>query len=82
MKQLPLNALQLNAWRQIVEAAGDYYTSDLMMGVRTADLCGHWKDELAALEKGLAILEQKRTEYKAEGNVINAPNYIVASRSK
>ena len=31
-----------------------------MMGVRGADLCGHWKDELAALEKGLAALERQQ----------------------
>jgi hypothetical protein len=31
-----------------------------MMGVRNADLCGHWKDELAALKKGLASLESTR----------------------
>ena len=33
------------AWRQLVAAAGDFYTEDLMMGVRGANLCGHWKDE-------------------------------------
>jgi len=36
------------------------YTSDLMMGVRVADLCGHWRDELQALEKGLTELENKK----------------------
>jgi hypothetical protein len=49
----------IEAWRQIVEAAGDVYTNDLMMGVRTADLCGHWKDELVAMGNGLKALEQK-----------------------
>jgi hypothetical protein len=51
----------IEAWRQLVDAAGDFYTSDLMMGVRGAILCGHWKDELIALEKGLTFLEQQRT---------------------
>lgn len=69
------------AWRQIVAAAGDVYTGDLMMGVRTADLCGHWKDELIALEKGLKTLEQKRAEFKAEGPVKRAPHYQVASNA-
>lgn len=50
----------IEAWRGIVTAAGDVYTDDLMMGVRNADLCGHWKDELPALEKGLASLESTR----------------------
>jgi hypothetical protein len=40
------------AWRDLVAAAGDVYADDLMMGVRSAGLCGHWRDELAALEKG------------------------------
>jgi hypothetical protein len=71
----------IDAWKQLVEAAGDYYTSDLMMGVRTADLSGHWKDELTALEKGLASLEQRKAEYKAEGKLIAAPKYMLASRS-
>jgi hypothetical protein len=48
------------AWRELVAAAGDFYSEDLMMGVRTASLCGHWKDELAALEKGLVDLERKQ----------------------
>ena len=48
----------IEAWRQLVAAAGDFYADDLMMGVRGADLCGHWKDELAALEKGLGALER------------------------
>ena len=46
----------VDAWRQIVVAAGDVYTTDLMMGLREADLCGHWKDGLLALEKDLTNL--------------------------
>ncbi|MDP3001876.1 MAG: hypothetical protein Q8N38_01950 [Bacteroidales bacterium] len=68
----------IDAWRQIVVSAGDIYTDDLMMGVRVADLCGHWKDELVSLEKGFADLEQKRTSFKAEGNAKKAPHYKVA----
>jgi hypothetical protein len=71
----------IEAWRQLVKAAGDYYTSDLMMGVRTADLCGHWKDELVALEKGLAGLEQRRAASKTEDKIKSAPKYIAASAS-
>jgi len=71
----------IEAWRQIVEAAGDFYTDDLMMGVRTADLCGHWKDELIALEKGLEGLEQRRGEFKDEETIKSAPKYKVATNA-
>lgn len=55
----------IDAWRQLVAAAGNVYTDNLALGVCVADLCGHWKDELAALEKGLASLEQKRVTLQA-----------------
>jgi hypothetical protein len=71
----------IEAWRQIVIAAGDVYNEDLMMDVRTADLCGHWKDELVLLETGLADLEQKRDRFKAEVTAIKAPHYKIASHS-
>ncbi|MBS1602321.1 MAG: hypothetical protein JST42_06605 [Bacteroidetes bacterium] len=48
------------AWRQIVTAAGDFYAYDLQMGVRSAGLTGHWKDELVKLEAGLDGLQQQR----------------------
>jgi hypothetical protein len=63
------------AWRQLVAAAGDFYAEDLMMGVREASLCGHWKDELAALERGLAALERQRRELKATNEAMTAPRY-------
>jgi len=44
-------------WRKLVEIAGDQYTFDLAMGARDYDLCGHWRDELAALEADLKQLE-------------------------
>ena len=71
----------IEAWRQLVAAAGDVYTNNLMMGVCIADLCGHWKDELVSLEKGLASLEQKRRSFKAEGVVKTAPNYKLVSNA-
>jgi hypothetical protein len=58
----------INAWRQLVASAGDVYTDNLALGVCVADLCGHWKDELAALEKGLANLEQKQSTLRAEAS--------------
>ena len=71
----------IDAWRQIVRSAGDVYTEDIMMGVRTADLCGHWKDELVSLEAGLKDLKQKRTGFKTEGIIKTAPRYRFASAS-
>lgn len=63
----------IDAWRWLVTAAGDFYTDDLMMGVRGANLCGHWKDELAALEAGLATLERRRREWKPGPNTHPRP---------
>jgi len=31
------------------------------MGARSHNLCGHWRDELASMEKGLATLEEQRS---------------------
>ncbi len=56
----------IRAWEGIIHAAGDAYTSDLMMGLPEYDLSGHWKDELVKLKTGLAKLERERTEFHAE----------------
>jgi hypothetical protein len=69
----------IDAWRQLVTAAGDYYAEDLMMGVRGASLCGHWRDELAALEKGFGALERQRRDFKETGQARSAPKYQPAS---
>jgi hypothetical protein len=58
----------VGAWRQLVAAAGDVYTDNLALGVCVADLCGHWKDELSALEKGLATLEKKQAALRTEAS--------------
>ncbi len=55
----------LAAWRDLVAAAGDVYADDLMMGVRGASLCGHWRDELPALEKGLVALQSQLDSARA-----------------
>jgi hypothetical protein len=65
----------IEAWRQLVAAAGDFYTDDLMMGVRGANLCGHWKDELAALEKGLAALERQLRDLNPDPAARSAPRF-------
>jgi hypothetical protein len=55
--------MAIEAWKLIIEAAGDVYADDLMMGVSEAEYIGiihrqtgHWKDELGYLEKGLENL--------------------------
>jgi hypothetical protein len=69
----------VEAWRQLVAAAGDFYADDLMMGVRGASLCGHWKDELAALEAGLSSLEQQWREFKSSSEAKPAPSFRPAA---
>jgi hypothetical protein len=54
----------IEAWEKLVEAAGDIYNDDLMMGLPSAGLSGHWKDELASLKKGLAALENERKSFR------------------
>ncbi len=63
------------AWERIVTAAGDVYDDDLRFGRRSADLCGHWRDELAPLRRGLEALRARRREFtpRVEGN---APSIV------
>jgi hypothetical protein len=56
----------IEAWQGIVQAAGDAYNSDLMMGLPEFDLSGHWRDELVKLKAGLAALERERAEFYPE----------------
>ena len=65
----------IDAWRQIVRAASDYYNDNLQMGVSVADLCGHWKDELVKLEDGLQKLEQERRNADPGAMTARAPAY-------
>jgi len=78
----------IEAWKQIVESAGDVYTEDLMMGLRYVGfqnlihrLSGHWKDELRYLEEGLKKLEQQRLNLKPESTPMNAPQYRFAENA-
>ncbi len=65
----------IEAWRQLVAAAGDFYAADLMMGVRGANLCGHWTDELAALERDFAALQRRRNELPPNPDAGRAPRF-------
>jgi len=67
----------IEAWQQIVEAAGDMYPEKILIG--KVPLSGHWKDELVSLQRGLEKLKTQRAGYKQEGDVQKAPEYQVAS---
>ncbi len=54
------------AWTKLVEAAGDIYHSDLIMGRESAGLSGHWSDELVKLKEGLEKLKQQRDSFKPD----------------
>lgn len=58
----------IEAWGQVVNSADGFYTDDLMMGLRSAGLAGHWKDELAALQNGLATLEEQRKGFQPKAS--------------
>ena len=76
----------MEAWKQVVVAAGDVYADNLLMGLRgggndgvKTDLTGHWKTELVAMGKGLDKLQEQRNNLKADGAVKSAPAYKPAS---
>jgi hypothetical protein len=69
--------LAIREWEDIVLAAGDVYTNNLMMGRRSMDLTGSWSDELVALKKGLTTVEQERRDFKTNGvDVVAIPNRV------
>jgi hypothetical protein len=63
------------AWRQMAETAGDTYASDLLFGAQKRDLTGHWRDDLPAMEKALAELEQQRNGISTNTISNRAPRY-------
>lgn len=62
----------IEAWAKMVEAAGDVYHDDIMMGRRGSDLSGHWRDELVKLKAGLEKLQRERENYRP-GTAEDAP---------
>jgi len=63
------NAIELEneavgAWTRLVESAGDIYSENLMMGRASADLTGHWRDELPKLNAGMDKLREQRRSFK------------------
>lgn len=56
----------IEAWEEIVKAAGDVYADSLRMGLASAGLTGHWRDELSALRTGLHKMKELRESFKPE----------------
>jgi hypothetical protein len=61
------------AWQKMVDTAGDTYAPDLMFGARSRNLCGHWRDELASLQSGLAKLEAQRKNIPSDAIFTPSP---------
>jgi hypothetical protein len=77
----------IEAWEKIVEAAGDVYNDNLMMGRERSGLSGHWKDELAKLKQGLDKLIDQREKSasavtKDELSIAHVPIRSIAEGSK
>ena len=66
----------MEAWKELVEAAGDVYANNLLIG--RIPMSGHWKDELGLLERGLERLKEQRANFKPNGTVQSAPLYKAA----
>jgi hypothetical protein len=56
----------LEAWREIVAAAGDVYGDRLPFGARAVGFRQHWKEEMALLEKDFAALAAERAKVEAK----------------
>ncbi|HEV2665179.1 MAG TPA: dienelactone hydrolase family protein, partial [Blastocatellia bacterium] len=61
----------IQAWEKLVEAAGDVYNDNLMMGLPSSGLAGHWKDELVELKKGLNALQQEKDSFRSSATQNN-----------
>lgn len=72
----------VEAWEALVAAAGDIYTDDLMMGRRAAGLCGHWRDELVELRKGLVELQSTRDRLCRNGGEADGPTVAALTRER
>lgn len=61
---IKLESKVVDAWRKLVESAGDFYSENLMMGRASANLTGHWRDELPKLNVGLDKLREQRESFR------------------
>jgi hypothetical protein len=58
----------VDAWRQVVESAGDVYSPNLAFGVHAVGFPRHWSEELTRLEQGLDVLTEQRKKLQAPAN--------------
>ncbi|SEK66231.1 hypothetical protein [Parapedobacter koreensis] len=63
----------IEAWSQLVNAAGDVYADPILIGKKP--LSGHWKDELVLLNGGLEKLQAERSAFKPNGPATTSPSY-------
>jgi len=73
----------IGAWSKLVESAGNIYHENLMMGRASANLTGHWRNELPKLSAGLDKLREQRKNFKpgvTEGKITIAHVPIRKSR--
>ena len=57
------------------------YNDNLMFGNPRADLCGRWKDEIPAMEKGLADLQTKLANAPAtQATPTTVPSHLLLTR--
>jgi hypothetical protein len=66
----------VKAWKELVEAAGDVYRETLAFGVHRVGFPRHWREELAALERGLARLEAERRQARRPWTGAAAPRIL------
>ena len=56
----------VDAWRAIITAVGDVYSTDMAFGVEAVGFPRHWRDELIALENGLQELRAQYNTAKSQ----------------
>jgi hypothetical protein len=58
----------IEEWRLMEQAAAGVYADELPIGIRRPGLHGHWRDERARLEQGLAELERYAAAREGEAH--------------
>jgi hypothetical protein len=66
-----------DAWKQLVDAAGDVYAENILIGKKP--LSGHWKDEWELLNKGLEKLKEQRARFTPDKPAETSPRYRYAT---
>jgi len=65
----------VQAWRELVDAAGDYYIDDLAFGTTARGFPRHWKDELKLLntEFDQLVTERQAVKGKLDAKPVRIP---------